>query len=564
MKPKKQANQKIWLALFVIFAFGLLLRLLGLNWDQGYYLHPDERFLVMTLTSLKWPTSLAQYLNPQTSLLNPYNMGVNFFVYGHFPLILAKGLSQVIGFNDYVSFFWLGRTLSALVDASVILAVFFIAKKVFAKHPQKLKLALFSSLSYSLMVLPLQQAHFFTTDAFFNAFSVWAVAWVLFSKKHWLFLLLSALFFSLSLASKINAVLVLPLILWLIIYLHNQRGYKTLFVYLGLFTLTSYSFLRLADPYLFNSPNWLILWIDSRFLQNLKELSSLGKSVFFPPGVQWHNTNWILPAKNLFLFGLGPGLTVLLFIGLTYLWFYKKQLGKQSVTLLIIIGLWLLAWFIFQSSQLSKTMRYYLILYPFFGLFIAIALFYLKKSWRLLLLIPALIWLLSFINIYAQPHARITASDWLNQNLTTNSVIVTEYWDDPLPLRPDPTKQLKILQLDFYETDSIAKWRRLAKILKNTNYLVLSSNRLYGSIPQVPDLYPYTSVYYQKLLDEELGFKLIKTFVVFPKIEIGSLKLEFNDQTAEEAFTVYDHPQVLIFKRQKNFNEARFLRKIGW
>lgn len=564
MKAKKQANQKILLALFLVFAFGLLLRLLGLNWDQGYYLHPDERFLVMTLIDLHWPSSLFQYLNPQTSLLNPYNLGVNFFVYGHFPIILAKGASEVLGFNDYASFFWLGRSLSALVDASVILAVFLLAIKVFAKHQQKYQLALFASLSYSLMVLPLQQAHFFTTDAFFNAFSVWAVVWVLFSKKHWLFLSLSAVFFSLSLASKINAVLVLPLILLLVIYLHRQKGYKTLVIYLGFFGLVSYLGLRLADPYLFASANWFRFWPDPRFLQNLQELSSLGKSVFFPPGVQWHNTNWTLAAKNLLLFGLGPGLSLLLLVGFIYSWLKKKQLGLQTLILLTIIGFWLLAWFVFQSIQISKTMRYYLILYPFFSLFIALALFYLTKMWRLLLLLPSLIWLFSFSNIYTVPHSRIAASNWLNQNLAKNSIIITEYWDDPLPLRPDPNKQLKILQLNFYETDSLTKWRRIAKILKNSDYLVLSSNRLYGSIPQVPDLYPYASVYYQKLLREELGFKLIKTFVVFPKIEIGPLKLEFNDQFSEEAFTVYDHPQVLIFKRQKNFNEARFLRKIGW
>ena len=43
------------------------------------------------------------------------------------------------------------------------------------------------------------------------------------------------------------------------------------------------------------------------------------------------------------------------------------------------------------------------------------------------------------------------------------------------------------------------------KLLEKTDYLILSSNRLWGSIPTVPEIYPQTSQYYQKLFKEEFG-----------------------------------------------------------
>ena len=78
-----------------------------------------------------------------------------------------------------------------------------------------------------------------------------------------------------------------------------------------------------------------------------------------------------------------------------------------------------------------------------------------------------------------------------------------------------------------------------------------------------------TTEYYRAMLNGELGFELVADFNSFPRL--GSFV--FNDQempqtlrrtantqgtapgitvpypTAEEAFSVYDHPRVLIFKK---------------
>jgi len=60
------------MALFAIALLGLALRLYGLNWDQGNSFHPDERQILFHVTALSWPNSLAQFLDPVNSPLNPH------------------------------------------------------------------------------------------------------------------------------------------------------------------------------------------------------------------------------------------------------------------------------------------------------------------------------------------------------------------------------------------------------------------------------------------------------------------------------------------------------------
>src|SRR5256714_8384073 len=93
---KRQRQVKIivrWrpLALFGLAVLGLLLRLYGLNWDQGNNFHPDERQILFRIMTLAWPTSVAQFFDPVNSPLNPH-----FFAYGSFPLYLLASLGNIL------------------------------------------------------------------------------------------------------------------------------------------------------------------------------------------------------------------------------------------------------------------------------------------------------------------------------------------------------------------------------------------------------------------------------------------------------------------------------------
>ncbi|MFH1561325.1 MAG: hypothetical protein ABID04_01965, partial [Patescibacteria group bacterium] len=130
--------------LFLILVLALVLRIVGLNWDQGFHLHPDERFLTMVGTSISWPSSLGEYFDTANSPLNPYNNGFDFFVYGPLPLFLTKLVAGTFGLDNYANLNLVGRLLSALFDVGTVWLLFKISKK------------LWPSLFYALMVLPIQ------------------------------------------------------------------------------------------------------------------------------------------------------------------------------------------------------------------------------------------------------------------------------------------------------------------------------------------------------------------------------------------------------------------------
>jgi len=203
-------------------------------------------------------------------------------------------------------------------------------------------------------------------------------------------------------------------------------------------------------------------------------------------------------------------------------------------------------------------MRYMLPLYPFFAILAGFGLFYLlsfrgtivtKNLFRFLATLGitgAVIWTFMFINIYSQPHTRISATNWILNNIPKGSTLATEHWDDGLPLYGG--ENYKFEELTLYDRpDEETKWQVLNEKLKRTDYIVIASNRLYVPLQKLSDCnkfkscYPLTAQYYQKLFSGSLGFKEVAEFAVSP--------LFINDQSADESFTVYDHPKIMVFKK---------------
>ena len=143
-------------------------------------------------------------------------------------------------------------------------------------------------------------------------------------------------------------------------------------------------------------------------------------------------------------------------------------------------------------------------------------------------------------------------------------------WDDGLPLRVDGYDAFggiypPGLNFNMYWDDNQDKLNRFRGILNNTEYIFMSSNRQWASLTRIPERFPLTTAYYRNLLGcppekdiiwcysvaqpgqfkGRLGFELVKVFQSDPRL--GPLQL--NDQFAEEAFTVYDHPKVFIFRK---------------
>lgn len=571
--------------LLLVLGLGLFLRLIGLNWDQNSHLHPDERFLTMVMMSLKIPENFINYFQTDVSLLNPHNTGFGFFVYGRFPLILTKVLAGVLNLDNYNDLTLLGRFLSAILDASVIIAIYKTVKLFVDKKNLSLKrFPLYSALFYAVFVFPIQQAHFFTADSFVNSFFIWSFYFSLkfyFSEKKSnsvLNLLISAFFLGLAIASKISIFYVLPIIIFPIFLSETKKlsikNFFTKVFDLIKFFLLTYFFLRFFDPYLFYSSNFFNPYLNPKVITNLQTLVALSKPGAYPPGLQWINKGFFFGLQNIIFFGIGLVFFILFLFGIfkaVLYWMQKlkslnlRKMAKQPIFILIIsIAISLLIFFVYQSLQFTKTMRYYLFLYPFIAIVCGFGLASLKdRSIKVSIFFIGFSWTLLFIHIYLVPHSRVIASFWMQTKLPDKSTIAYEHWDDALPIYSTNTgKKYSFLALDLYQNDSTSKWQLIAKKLKYTDYISLSSNRLWGTIPSLPKLYPETSRYYQKLFSGELGFKKIAEFTSYPLIQIGSIKFEIPDQWSEEAFTVYDHPKVMIYQKTKSFSEKRFYDKI--
>ena len=107
--------------------------------------------------------------------------------------------------------------------------------------------------------------------------------------------------------------------------------------------------------------------------------------------------------------------------------------------------------------------------------------------------------------------------------------------------------------MPLYDPDEPKKIDTIIQMLSQSSYMNITSNRLYGSIPRMPERYPMTSEYYRRLFAGDLGFSLVATIPSYPSIGPWVI----SDDAAEEAFTVYDHPKVLIFRKDPDFSAAR-------
>ncbi|HEX7975985.1 MAG TPA: DUF2298 domain-containing protein, partial [Anaerolineales bacterium] len=135
------------------------------------------------------------------------------------------------------------------------------------------------------------------------------------------------------------------------------------------------------------------------------------------------------------------------------------------------------------------------------------------------------------------------------------------------------------INFNMYWDDTPQKLDRFLRILNVSDYIVISSNRQWGSLPRLPERFPMTTVYYRNLLgcpaekdivwcyrvaqpgsfQGNLGYDLVKVFQSNPSIG----PVQINDQFAEEAFTVYDHPKVMIFKKNAAYNAQRVANLLG-
>ncbi len=576
-------------ALCSIVLVGLLLRLYGLNWDQGNSFHPDERQIMFHVTALTWPKSMAQFLDPVNSPLNPH-----FFAYGSFPFYLLAVLGNIgIHFfptlGTFTNLTLLGRVLSALFDSGTILLTgllgFKLAYTSSLLRKQAWSVALLSAALVACTPLQLQLSHFYAVDTlllFFVTLTLYACVQLVDTEQSIRWSLVIGLGYGVALATKFSAaplavpVLVAVLLRW---RRHDFFTSLTALFISGLFTVIIF---LIAEPY--------ALLDMTNFIQQVADQGSLARGTLDLPYVRQFagTTPYLYEAQNMVLWGTGLLLGLAAAIGLVSMGgrIWKERIGEHGGWLVILS--WIFVYGAITGSFYVKFMRYMLPLYPFLTLLAAASLLsFASRFWNssspssgdeksrttqsndgvlrivslgliVLVLGGTLFQGLALLNIYSQPNTRVQASLWMYHHLASGSTLTYEQWDDALPITvgqytPSVFTQVEYMNsygqattgLDLYGDDTMAKAQVLARLLPQVDAIVMPTNRLDKSIPRLPDRYPLTIRYYLLLFSGQLGFHLAATFANHPHL----FGITLDDSNADESYSVFDHPTARIFVR---------------
>ncbi|MEI7553986.1 DUF2298 domain-containing protein [Candidatus Chlorohelix sp.] len=554
------------------------------------------------------PDKAINFWNAAFSPLNP-----RFFAYGSLPMYLIKFSSWIAAsvfgsqWNNYANLYLVGRFLSVLFSLGTVLLAFFLGRRAFSPSLGRkagTAIGLSASAFLAVSVLDIQLAHYLTFDValtFFVTLTVFVAIGHMRSGSRWSAIRMGAAF-GLALACKVSALpLGLALVVAALLYglygkaqhsgefagkpkLSGQPGeerfgsiglgprliLRTLvnLILSGLVTLVVWF---IAMPYAFLD---FTTWFDRVVAEN-----GMARGISdYPYTRQYVGTiPFLYQFGNWVQWGLSIPLGVLAAAALAYGLYHAVWFRLKAE---ILLYCWLVPYMLVTFTGEAKFNRYLLPITPVALVLAArllVSLYLLAQNsntatlykLRKFLVVGlgvfiigwGLVWAISFSQIYGQEHSRITASEWIYQNIPEGARLSGEAWDESLPVSlPNQAKyreQYQYTDWNSYEdrpNDEIAQY--WADKLSNTDYIILSSNRLYATIPKLPWRYPVTTQLYEMLFNGDLGFQLAKEVSNYPTVPLVGWQI--NDDTADESFSVYDHPKVYIFKKKVQLTEVEY------
>lgn len=420
-----------WLFLGGVAIVALALRLIGIDWDQGTYLHPDERFVVWVTTDLRWPQSFAEYFNAAVSPLNPYNTQHGSFVYGTFPSFLVKAIAGIFDKDTYGEIYLVGRAVNAVLDTGTVILTALLARRFFGNRA-----GILAGILLAFTPLFIQSAHFFTVDSIAVFFTVAAFYCVL---KSWdrqsiAWMALAGMMIGLAGASKPNYLISLAFLALPVLELVRLRGWRALVpsmhdrVYPALPAALTGGFIafwtfRLAQPYAFAGPNWWNISLNQQWLDDLAYWRAVQTGlVDMKPSIQWIDRTPILYIlQNMVLWGMGIALGALALVALgVFCWRIIRKQHWSSWWFIGIAG-WCIGSIVIFGTGIAQNQRYLMHIYPF--LIVLVAGFLIELEQRLSrrwiaqllttgVLIYTVMFGLAFSSLYTKPITRIEASEW--------------------------------------------------------------------------------------------------------------------------------------------------------
>jgi 4-amino-4-deoxy-L-arabinose transferase-like glycosyltransferase/sugar lactone lactonase YvrE len=516
----------------LLFLFALSFRLFRVDWDQHHFFHPDERAIGFAVDRLSF---------------SPLQLNPHFFAYGSFLLYVIKGATALLGnfresLRGYDASIFAGRAISAVWGAATVFLLAMLGERLYGR-----RVGLLAGFLMAAAVLHVQNSHFATSDVpltFLVLLTLYLLVRVVESGslRHFLG---AGFTTGLALATKFSALPILVPIGTVFLYRWIIDGwrFRTLWRGAAVLLLIVVGF-ALGQPYAI---------LDFHAFRNdiLEQSRMVRHAGLYPYTNQYIGVpKYLYDLEQMILWGMGPLLgvaavagTILCCIGTVR----KRRMAE------VVLLAWVLPFFAITGSFDVKFPRYLLPIYPLLILWGAVGL----ESWagrsragklaERVVLVVTLAWLAAFMRIYTRPHSVVAASEWFYAHVPAGAKVSSQHWDEgfPFPLPGDRNPdRYRIVDLPYYESDTPEKMKQISAELASSDYAVFQTKRIYGAVTRAPEKFPLTNRYFYRLFAGDLGFTLIKDVASRPTL----FGIGVPDELADESFTVYDHPKVLVFR----------------
>ncbi|PKB70795.1 MAG: hypothetical protein BZY87_09775 [SAR202 cluster bacterium Io17-Chloro-G6] len=619
--------------MLVILVVALGLRLNGVNWDQGYAFHPDERDIYMRsgcMYDLLTDAPNAQtcgyvraepdaqpglpgigtLLDKDRSPLNPHWFPLGSILI--YVMVFFRSVAELFTDLNSLDMRYFGRPLSALADVGSVAMVFLLGRRLYGRGVGLLAAGL-----TALSVIHIQNSHFFrpeTFSVFFTLVSFWAM-WRMLERKRLRDSGLLGLMLGLAIAPKVSILPILAplfLVYWYRVLDEVNGDWPAIKPDLVLRILghAAAAAAIAGGVFLITTPYSLL---DARaFVGDVASQANMARHAgLWPFTIQYIGTpSFIYQIQQSSVWGLGIPLGVIAWLSIPFtalLAGFSKSTRRADLFLLA----WVVPGFIFLETFEVHFLRYVFPLMPIMVIMGARMLLWMvtaarplagylvdRLGWRnagLAWFLPGMavtvvvfvvgatvFYALAFQRVYAEDHPAVTASEWINANVPRGTAIVSDnHWDEFVP----NLYSYSVWQFPVYEPDNPAKMDTLASKLASSEYVVFYSSRPYASAARAPERFPFSINYYQRLFAGELGYKLDRTFTLYPELlgvsfrddAIGRAGLELPEPSfprrdspvglnlgyADDNVVGYDHPTVLLFKNSSHLTEENIRDQLG-
>jgi hypothetical protein len=555
--------------LAVITAVGGALRFYNLAWGAPYFhFHIDEHFVFMGADLLR--------KSMRDAALSP-----KFFMYSPLPMYLlniVRGIYETVGHPlnltvpaDEVTYMVLGRGISAAFGTATLPLVYAIGARLLNR-----KAGLLAAAFLAVSVLHVRDSHFFAVDVTMVFFVVltWLSLFRLAERGDVWAGILTGLAFGAAILCKYSAAFMgLPMGF---AYLLSPRRPRTLrplaawwpWIIRGIVPLAAAALtFAVLDP---------MAWqYSAKFRDDIRTLVTDPLTGVTRPlwigqfaGITHPRLYWF---TNLLWWGIGPALEIWATAGLVWMATRRHALTWLAVVVPV-------AYFATAGNTIAPFVRYAIPLLPMLavagGIFGADLLR--RARWRTaggiavgLVLVATTAYAAAYMNIFRQPDSRVAAARYLRRAVPQGARILVEpsqvlppmgeYYDhtnfygdyQPRGAESERVEDFHLYTLDTYVylyNDRLSDADKQAYIdrrLALVDWVILddSFREFYRDLPRAQN--HVVQDFYTNLVGGRLGFALVKRFKVHPSLFGWTI----DDDRSELTFRLFDHPEILIFRR---------------